>query len=444
ADNGSSDEPRIKLLKANGIDVIVTDHHDIPKTGYPVSAYACLNPRRDDCNYPDPYIAGCMVAWLLMTTVRSKLIIAEHLPVATKSLVDSLDFVAVGTIADCVSMARSLNNRIVVHYGLQLINRAVRPCWQAIKSTIKNNISVEDLGFQIGPLLNSDGRLRCAFKAVSFLLANNISEATTWVVELQEQNTERKKIQKHIVTQGIELALQQVAANSYALSIFLTDSHPGVHGIAASRIKDLFGRPTIFLAKKQGDTTEDPIITGSARGIDNFHVCEALQEVAIAEPDLLLAFGGHKGAGGLTLKKSNLALFYKHFEQATRKQLTLSDLGPIIWTDGSLQGAQLSMELVAQLDKLQPFGREFEAPLFELQGMLLEFKPVGDGTHARLLLELSGTKVAGIWFGMRKNSTDPLPVAADNMVTLVAAVAINEFRGFKSLQLNIAYMQYTD
>jgi single-stranded-DNA-specific exonuclease len=170
ADNGSSDEARIKQLAAVGMDVIVTDHHQIPEDDYPNSAYAFLNPTRDDCNYNDKYIAGCMVAWLLMAAVRLQLIEDKYLNINAPKLVDSLDFVAVGTIADCVSIARSKNNRAVVNYGMKLISQGVKPCWQVLLPLLSNPISSQDLGFKIGPLLNSDGRLSSALGSVSFLL----------------------------------------------------------------------------------------------------------------------------------------------------------------------------------------------------------------------------------------------------------------------------------
>lgn len=133
ADNGSSDEAQIVHLKQAGIDVIVTDHHAIPSEGIPKSAFAVLNPTREDCGYPDPLIAGCMVAWLLMAGVRNELIKLNYLPASAPSLAKLLDYVAVGTIADCVSIARSRNNRAVVNYGLKLINQFSRPCWQALR-----------------------------------------------------------------------------------------------------------------------------------------------------------------------------------------------------------------------------------------------------------------------------------------------------------------------
>lgn len=444
ADNGSADEPRIARLKAAGIDVIVTDHHEIPKEGCPQSAFACLNPSREDCGYNDPYIAGCMVAWLLMATTRQLLIEKNHLPKDAPSLSDSLDFVAVGTIADCVSIARSQNNRAVVAYGLRLIEAGSRPCWRAIKIGLNGPIRSEDLGFRIGPLLNSDGRLACAFGSVSFLLAETDEEAMDWVRALQTQNEQRKSIQRAIVRDGLKIASQQVEEGRYSLCVYLADGHMGVQGIAASRLKEAYGRPTVIFAPKGVD-----LITGSVRGIDDFHVREALQEVANQHPTLLIAFGGHKGAGGLTLKLKDFDKFSQAFERAVQLQLKVNHnqgntLGPVVWTDGMIATDDLNLDFLDELIKLEPFGREFETPIFEIEGRLVELRPVGDGTHAKVVLESAGNRYNGIWFGMRQSSESMLPVARGASVKVACSLRDNYFRGKRSFDIQIIHMNVID
>lgn len=465
ADNGSSDEPRIATLKAAGIDVIITDHHEIPKEGTPKSAFACLNPTRSDCEYGDPFIAGCMVAWLLMTSVRQKLIDTQYLPPNTPSLIDSLDFVAVGTVADCVSMARSINNRAVVLYGLQLIEKGRRSCWRAVKSDVKRKVTSEDLGFKIGPLLNSDGRLSSAFGSVSFLLAENDEEAFNWLLALKEHNEERKKIQKNIVKLGMIEASKQVKNKRLTLCIFLPDGHPGVHGIAASRIKELFGRPTVFFAPKaasastnassssssssssntsRSTATTPHLLTGSVRGIDAFHVRKALQFVANQHPELILAFGGHSGAGGLTIQSQDFEKFSLAFEEAAKQQLTKElqqSMGPIIWTDGSLSSREFNLEFLEKLSTLEPFGREFESPVFQAEAVLKQIRPIGDGTHARVILDMQGTLLKGVWFGFRASDSDPLPVEPGVQVIVAYSLKENIFQGNRSLDVHIMHLE---
>lgn len=439
ADNGSTDEPRIARLKDSGIDVIVTDHHQIPTEGCPKSAYACLNPARSECQYGDPYIAGCMVAWLLMAAVRKKLMDWNYLPKTEASLTDSLDFVAVGTVADCVSIARSANNRAVVSYGLKLINAGSKPCWRALKTILKGSCRSEDLGFKIGPLLNSDGRLATAFGSVSFLLAETDKEAGEWLKALETQNQQRKVIQKTLVEDAITMAKQQMQKHQCVLSLYLKDGHSGVQGIAASRIKDLFGRPTVIFAKKPG---APEIITGSMRGIENFHVREALQYVADQDPNLLVAFGGHKGAAGLTIAVQHFERFTQLLEEACSKQLqTHLPLYPTIWTDGVLTVNELHLDFLKELEYLEPFGREFEPPIFELTGILRDLRAVGDGSHIRVNLEAEGRYYNGIWFSAKGSQEETLPVVVGEKVRLAFSLRENNYLGNRSLDIQIVSMR---
>jgi single-stranded-DNA-specific exonuclease len=433
ADNGSSDEPRIQQLKDRGIDVIVTDHHQLPVEGHPKSALACLNPTRDDCSYDD-LIAGCMVAWLLMAATRIKLIEKNYLPNDAPKLYDTLDFVAVGTVADCVSMARSKMNRAVVGYGLSLISSACKPCWQVILPLLSTPPTAEDIGFKIGPLLNSDGRLACAFGSVSFLLAETVEEAAKWVEHLQQQNTERKSIQKMITREGILQAHNQVLANKYSICIFLPEGHTGVHGISASRIKDCFGRPTVFFAPKLG---EDLVLSGSVRGIEGFHVRDAIQYIADNTSNIILAFGGHRGAGGVTLKKDGLAEFARLFEDFAAQYLAENFIGPVIWTDGNIDPEDINLVTIENISKLQPFGREFEDPIFQAEVIVNNIQVVGDGTHAKVELKIGTKFFRSIWFGMRHNEFAPIPIKTGERVLAAFSLKINEFRGSKKCELQL-------
>lgn len=430
ADNGSTDEERITLLKQAQIDVIVTDHHQLPLAGPPASAYACLNPTRSDCSYPDPYIAGCMVAWLLMAATRLELIKRQYIDDTVK-ITDSLDYVAVGTVADCVSMARSYNNRAIVNAGLKLINAGIKPCWRAVKPLCNGEVSAEDLGFKIGPLLNSDGRLATAFGSVSYLLAEDDVSAQQWVTYLQEQNQIRKGIQNTITQQGITIAAEQTQLGRFSLCIFLADGHSGVHGISASRIRESFGRPTVFLAPKQG---EEDTITGSIRGIEQFHVGNALQWIMQQKPNLLMAGGGHAGAGGVTLQRAKYAEFAEQFELAAQQQLTAVALGPVILTDGPLSVDLVNLNTLDALAKLEPFGREFEAPVFELTGVLSNLRTIGDGSHARLEITVENRRISGVWFNFRTQAQ------VGDQVRCAFTLKENDFGGMRKCEIQVMWL----
>lgn len=435
ADNGSSDEARIAILKAKGIDVIVTDHHEIPSEGIPSSAYAVVNPIREDSLYPDRGIAGCMVAWLLMAALRQKAM--EKWGKSLPNLANLLDFVAVGTIADCVSMAKSQNNRAVVSFGMKLIERGERPCWRVLKPLFSIPLSSEDLGFKIGPLLNSDGRLACAFGSVSFLLAQTDEEAARWVAHLQEQNQSRKTIQDEMLQIATVQAKQRYQQGYRSLCIFLEEGHPGVHGICASRIKDAFGRPVIIFSPKMGEAN---ILTGSGRSIEGLHLRQVLQTMADREP-IIERFGGHKGAAGVSILRENLSRFIELFESVVSEIVQPSLLGPKVWVDGDLPLSALNYDNIKKLfNQLEPFGREFEPPLFEVMGKVIAMQSVGEkGVHLRLRLALQGGEMEAIWFNAREGGEFPWPVAVGETVQAIYAPKLQTFRGETKVACQIVY-----
>lgn len=438
ADNGSSDEPSIRRLAESGIDVVVTDHHEIPAEGPPPSAYACVNPTRKECDYPDPFIAGCMVSWLVMAQTRQVLVAKGHLAGDAPNLKGLLDYVAVGTVADCVSIARSHNNRAVVKYGLTLIEKESRPCWSAVKPLLSNtSVRAEDLAFKIGPLLNSDGRLYSAHGSVDYLLSREVAEAKRSVAQLVEKNGQRKAIEKELTTSALEKAVEIVAAGAYSVCIFLEEGHSGVHGIVASRVREKFGRPAIMFSPKAEDRA---MLTGSARGVDALHVRDALQHVEDQTPGIIASFGGHRGAAGLSVLRENYKVFCTAFETAVRVQLRASDIGPEILTDGVIGKRDLNLSLVDTLRILEPFGREFDPPVFEARALVMTIRRVGqDKTHAQLSLRIEGTVYQGIWFRMVQNQEDPLPVQADEEVNLVFSVMENNYRNRRSLKIQVIH-----
>lgn len=440
ADNGSSDEARIKILAEQGIEVIVSDHHEIPMSGIPKSAFAVVNPSQEGCLYPDKSIAGCMVAWLLMAQVRAcYLQRGQKVP----SLAPLLDFVAVGTIADCVSLGTSINNRAVVRYGMQWIEKGSRPCWRAIKPLLKGGrLRSEDLGFVIGPLLNSDGRLSDAMTSVSFLLSKTDEEANNWVQHLLKQNQVRKQIQRQLTEQAMRQAAQQVSQGSHSVCVFLEEGHSGVHGISASRLKDAFGRPTVLFSPKLG---YPHLMTGSARSIEGFHIREAFERAIQRIPQGVIGFGGHAGAAGITLEKSVFSDFQQAFEGVCREQLLPDDMGPVIWSDGVLPEEYWNLSFFYELESaLHPFGRGFEAPVFETEARILQWQKVGDGTHLKLVVKLdSGLRYSAIWFQALKHAEAPLPIEVGGRVRLLFRLMANVFRNEENLDLQVVHLLAT-
>lgn len=442
ADNGSADEERISYLKEAGIDTIVTDHHAIPVEGIPRSAIAVINPTREDCNYPDPLIAGCMVAWLLLVQTIRTLEAYGHIEVGSAKPAGLLDYVAIGTVADCVSMARSLNNRAVVSYGLRVMNSQSRPAWQVATQELSKEglpLTERDIGFGLGPRMNARGRLDEAMAGVHYLLAESIEDAEKLWRLLDEENENRKEIEKDLKHDAMKQADKAMADNCTGFALWLENGHPGVHGIVASRVVEAFGRPTVCLSPVY---ESDTLITGSARGVDGFNVKDAFNEIANRHPSLFIKAGGHAAAGGLTVKRDNLGLFQEEWNLAVERQAQSGEmaLAPIIYTDGNLTNPILD-DVWSLESEIGPFGREFEQPVWEGEFNLLDVKARGDGTHLALTLEGRNSTLQAIWFNGREvlpgGQLGPMPVKKGEKVRLCFAIENNRFRSVDRLQLRV-------
>ncbi len=436
ADNGSTDEARISILKQNGIETIVTDHHGIPPEGTPKSAVGVLNPTQADCNYPDKAIAGCMVAWLFMAALRRKFI-ENNKPLSKNyGLSNLFDLVAIGTVADCVSMANSHNNRIVTKLGIEQLKQSNRVCWDFFE---KENLSSDYIGFSIAPILNSDGRVADALGSVSFLLEEDELKAADTFEKLKEQNNNRKAIQKQLTIEAMAQA-RELDSTKNSLCILLENGHAGIHGISASRVKETFGKPIIIFSQTQTDET---MISGSARSTDDIHIKSMLDEVAKKAPGLLVKYGGHKGAAGLTIKKDDFEEFYKFFEESITNTVEKESitLEPCIEYDYELEERNFDLKTLAKIDSLEPYGREFEKPIFCNYFIVENFRMVGkDKSHAQLVLRFERKSIKAIWFNAIDNA-----VASDinigNTVKACYQLKKEEFLGQVNLSLNIKAIQ---
>ncbi len=439
ADCGSSDELQIKQLKAQNIDVIVTDHHAIPQEGVPQSALATINPTRDDCAYPDNTIAGCMVSWLLMSQLRTELIASEIISADTPKLSGLLDFVALGTVADAVSLSSPVN-RAVVNVGLKVMNQLQRPSWQAIKKMLDRDFQIftaEDLGFQLGPRINARSRMSDPYMALHYLSAATLQESMHYLLELDKDNQTRKETEKDMLEIAYELAKKQLTTQKWSLVIYHEKFHAGVQGIVASRLMEKFGRPVIILSP----TNDSAKLTGSARTIPGVHIRDAIEQVANECPDIILGFGGHKGAAGLKLSSQAVDEFKLLFDKSVERQLTAGDdLRPIIYTDGELAESELSFQTIAELKHLEPYGREFEVPVFEGDFKVQSIRVIGsEGNHLMIQLATDSHSFRAVWFRALEKKNDPFPFADGQFIHAVYQLKENYYRGNFSIQLHIIY-----
>jgi len=444
ADKGSSDEPRIAMLAQAGIDVIVSDHHEFPvdDSGHPLppkSAYAVVSPKHPDSKYPDDKIAGCMVAWLLIAQTHRLLVAAQKITAEQGPLKDLLMYVAIGTVADCVSLGRSHNNRAVVREGLKRIRESKRPTWEVLRAQFGSQgapVRTDTLAFQICPRLSAAGRLDEAEPGIKFLMAQQKEVAERWYAFLTEENDSRKQTERRLKDLALDDSDIQAAQGKQTIVVDLgADGHSGVHGIVASRIVERHGRPTVMISPKKG---QEGIVSGSCRSVPGVHMREALQWVSDRAPGLFKAFGGHVGAAGLTIEQKDIERFADLFEQAVRAQLNGRELGPVRFSDGTLPASAFTTEFLDAIHQLEPWGREFEYPLFEGDFLVTNVRVIGaDQNHLALELESDGAAVRAVWFNSIDLETGEVPVAAGDRLKTLFSLSDNYWKNTRKIQIMI-------
>jgi single-stranded-DNA-specific exonuclease len=447
ADKGSSDEPRIATLAAAGIDVVVTDHHVIPPDGPPRSAHAVVNPSRLDSEY-DKHVCGAGVAFLVMAKVRSALLekgVFAELP----SLASLLDYVAVATIADCVSLSpgASLINRAFLRRGMMQVRSGCRPCWKIFSAEVDGEIDAETIAFRLVPAIAASGRLDWAEVGFRFLIAKTEADAAACWSELKRENSERQSIERRLRARAFPQAARVAGP---AIVLFLEDGHSGVHGITASRVVEAFGKPcAIFAPQGQGARVTAPaqageivsangkgLASGSFRSVAGIDVQRALKEIASAHPDLLVAFGGHQAAAGATIRVVDMERFRQAFTFAVAEQSGGAvAAGPVLWTDGELDDNAHDLKSIHALDAMGPFGRGFEAPLYSGTFRVTTYRSLTDGRHGRLRLERGTLALEAVWFSI-DSALDRPPVAGDT-VAIAYRLGRHEFRGHVEVQAMI-------
>ena len=443
ADCGSSDHATIARLAEAGITVIVTDHHQVPADGPPPAAYAVVNPNRVDCTYPDGAIAGVMVCWLVMSGLRSWLIQQAFLAEATPKLGDLLDYVALGTVADCVSLGTSAINRAVVQAGLRKMRLLDRPTWRVTLGQLgltAERLDAETLAFQIAPRLNARGRIAHSERGLSYLMAHHEQEALAAYLDLDADNNTRRVIEAEMTASAKPRAARLREQGARTLIVVLESGHAGVQGIVASRLVEAFGRPVVVLTP----ATDPNQFSGSMRSIPDVDAKAVLDRIAEHSDAGLIRYGGHPGAAGLTLDRGAIGAFADHM-QATMLADHPDILGePVKWVDGSLLPEQLTLVTVDAIAELGPFGRGFESPLFEGTFEVRSTRLVGkDNRHLALQLRMDDVECEAIWFGAVE--AGQLPVQVGDWIQAGYRLQANNFRGRRlSLVIQTAWSLTTN
>ena len=435
-DNGISSVDGVAAANAAGLPVLVTDHH-LPGAELPAAA-AIVNPNQPGCAFPSKALAGVGVIFYVLLALRAKLReqgwFTEQRP--EPNLAELLDLVALGTVADVVSL--DANNRILVHQGLARIRagraRAGLKAVLEVAGREAQRISSTDLGFILGPRLNAAGRLDDMSLGIECLLADDSAVARDMAIQLDQLNQDRKAIEQGMQREALaklkDLTLDDLP---FGLCLFEPDWHQGVIGILAARLKERYFRPAIAFAD-----AGDGVLKGSARSVAGLHIRDALDAVAAANPGLISKFGGHAMAAGLSLPQENFPAFAAAFDAEVRRLLTADDLTGRLLSDGQLVAEEFDLPLAHALRQAGPWGQHFPEPLFEGKFDIVQQRLVGE-KHLKLLLRTEcGTQTLdGIAFNI---DLERWPNPNVRQVSLAFKLDVNEFRGRESVQLLISHI----
>jgi len=417
-DCGSSNGPEIELASSLGMDVVVTDHHEI--SGDAPNAAAVLNPKQKGCTFPFKGLAGVGVAFNLIMALRAHL--RENgwfTSAAAPNLKRYLDLVAIGTVADLVPLMDE--NRILVSYGLKELENTERPGLKALIEIagLRARPDADSIAYQIAPRINAAGRVASAATALRLLITEDSAEAASLASQLDRENGSRQRME----AETLEEALAMLEGHTdRGIVLFSERWHPGVIGIVASRLVDRFCKPAVLIALDNG------VGKGSARGIRSFDMLEGLKSCS----GLLDRFGGHKAAAGLTVSMGNLAGFKDEFVRYANTILTDEDLTPEINLDAVVTLDEVNSRLIAEIGSLAPFGQSNREPLLCLSDAQIVGTEVVGSRHLRLKVKHGSCSRSAIGFGLAGLH----PMRGDGY-GIAFSPYIDEWQGSRSLKLRV-------
>lgn len=386
-DCGISAHPEIEYANSLGLDIIVTDHHEINNGNPP--AYAVINPKREDNEFPYKFLAGVGTAFMLIYALFDKLGKKED-------LYKYLDIVAIGTIADIVPLLEE--NRIFTKFGMEQLNRSH---WLGISMLIKKifedyqtrKFSTYDIGFIIAPIFNAAGRLEDAKRAVELFIEKDHRVCTEIINELLNNNSERKEIQETILERAIFKIENEKLFENSVLVVAEEGFHHGVIGIVASKILDRYYKPTIIMEIKP----EEGIATASCRSIEGFNMIEALNSMK----ELFVKYGGHAGAAGFSIKIENIDEFSRRINEYAKKNIPESSLIKPVKLDITIPAYKISYDFIDKISLLEPFGFGNPSPLFALNNCEISgLRPIGkEKTHTMFNVKKDNLEIKNcVWF----------------------------------------------
>ena len=437
-DNGISSIEGVRKANEYGISVIITDHH-LPGDELP-EADAIINPRLPGDRFGSKNLAGVGVIFYLLSVVRRQLTELnwfEQYGIQCPRMADYLDLVALGTVADMVKL--DYNNRILVSEGLKRINDG--RCRLGIKMLLESSnrkigkITENDLGIIAGPKLNAAGRLEDILVGIRCLASNDRNETADAAEQLNQLNEDRKVRQEKMVNEATRMVadtIDKLSEEVFGHCLYRDDWHQGIVGLVASRIKDLTGKPTIAFAP-----TGEGKIQGSCRSIDGLNIRDLLADINTANPDLIVTFGGHAMAAGLTLRSNTLERFKQCYFQELERIFESGPIDAVIMSDGELD--TIDLELAEAIKNGGPWGQGFPKPVFDGVFKVDSYWCL-KSRHLKMELvnETSSRKHSAIYFGYYdKHNREP---SSSKNYRVVYAVEVNEYYGKKSTQMNVSSM----
>ena len=421
-DNGIASIDGVAEANRLGMRVLVTDHH-LPAESLP-AAWCIINPNQPGCDFPSKHLAGVGVMFYLMLALRAELRARGALE-REPAMAGLLDLVALGTVADVVRL--DANNRVLVQQGLKRMRAGrMQPGIAALFEAAgrePSRASAYDLGFVLGPRLNAAGRLTDMALGIECLVTDDRVRALEIARELDALNRERREIEAQMQESALS-AIGEDIGDACALALFDESWHQGVIGIVASRLKERFHRPVIAFARGSGGE-----IKGSGRSIAALHLRDALDLVTKRHPGLVLRFGGHAAAAGLTIRESDFAVFRGAFEASVQSLVTAADLERQLETDGSLDTRECTFDLARAIGACV-WGQGFPEPRFFDAFDVVQQRIVG-GQHTKLKLAREGRAFDGMLFG----DAEPLPPRVEALYR----VEVNEYNGTQGLQLTVQH-----
>nr|WP_314228072.1 single-stranded-DNA-specific exonuclease RecJ [uncultured Kingella sp.] len=430
-DNGISSAEGVARAKALGLDVIVTDHHI---AGSVVPDCIIVNPNQRGCTFPSKSIAGVGVIFYVLIALRAELrargYFSGYPNRAEPKLDELLDLVALGTVADVVPLDH--NNRILVSQGLKRIragkmSHGIRALFQTARCSAQK-AQPFDFGYKIAPRINAAGRLDDMSIGIACLLSGSLNEAESMAGELNELNQTRQEIEQEMLTDILADCPSALPSEQTTLCVYRDSFHQGVVGIVASRLKEKFYRPVFVFAPD-----DDGNYRGSGRSISGVHLRDVLDAISKRAPEIIIKFGGHAMAAGLTLRSASLKTFGELFEDIVRSQVNEDTLSQTFLTDGSLKASDITLAN-AQLINAQIWGQGFPPPSFADTFQVIRQQSMGaDKKHTKAWLAKEGQEFEAMFW----RCEDILP----RDIRVVYRPTVNEWKGNTELQLYVDYWE---